>query len=72
MIDFLPEREDMIMSFDTAGHYRVFVSEHHWNENRWQVEVIDLNDNNDTVLDEECYNDEQTVYQIVSEFLANK
>lgn len=73
MIEFLPEREDMVMWFDTAEHYRVFVSEHHWNENSWEVEIIDFNQDDNTVLCEECEkNDEQAVYQIVSRFLANQ
>jgi hypothetical protein len=70
MIEFLPEREDLVMWFDTENH-RVFVTEEVYNDaTRWEIEII--NDADETVLREETYNDEQSVYQVVSEFLADE
>lgn len=70
MIEFLPEREDLVMWFDTENH-RVFVTEEVYNDaTRWEIEIINAAD--ETVLREETYNDEQSVYQIVSEFLADE
>jgi len=70
MIEFLPERKDLVMWFDTENH-RVFVTEEVYNDaTRWEIEII--NDADETVLREETYNDEQSVYQVVSEFLADE
>lgn len=70
MIEFLPERKDLVMWFDT-GNYRVFVTEWEYNDaTRWEVEIIDETD--ETVFREETFNDEQSVYQVVSQFLADQ
>jgi|GEM_PF-5814624 len=74
MIDFLPEREDLITSFDTQG-CRVFVANHNAIVNQapvYSLWIVNLESGERVHSTEVEAEFEEDIYKEVSDFLANQ
>ena len=67
----LPDRDDFIIWFDT-GIFRVFISNHHWNVNKFEVEILDSNQNYDTVYSYDKADSVEECYVLVADYLADR
>lgn len=67
----LPERDDYIIWFD-SGIFRVFISNHHWRDNKFEVEILDSNQNYDTVYNYDNADSLEECYDLVADYMADR